>query len=113
MGLEFLSYKRFEVGKMISSSKLMHVWKYKYYQRNYELKVWESKLSGKFKVMFQKKVIFSTVLQKKKLRGGILIQYSDFVFTFKLQGDKLACFINLEEFVPYTIVGQDNSLTED
>ena len=99
--LEFSTYQVYEVGKLIKSSKLKHVWRYSISGSKKELRLLESVVSDKLRIMIQDRVIYDDKPSKRVKAEGISLLCEGVSYKFrKLESGKYDLLIKNERFVP-------------
>lgn len=103
VNLEFRTYDVFEVGKLIKSSKMKHVWRLSANKRALEIRALESLVSGKFRVMVQDRIIFDQKANETVKKSGVDLKFENLTFKIKKVNERrfdlIACG---ERFVPLT-----------
>lgn len=98
---EFGTYNVFEVGKMIKASKKKHVWKLKIDGAVFEIRVLESVMSSKFRVMVQDRIIYDHRSTEDAKRFGLdLVFQGNSLFIKKFSDNRYELQINGQKFLP-------------
>jgi hypothetical protein len=104
MSLEFKSYRIEKVGKIIKDSKKKHIWKLKYNNKYYEIKLMESVVSGMLRIMVQDDKIYSAKMSDDQKRRGIELEYEGLNMKFKKISEQIDFYANMNRFVENTSV---------
>lgn len=97
--IEFQSYAVFEVGKMIKSTKMKHLWKFSVDDSPKELRALDSLVSSKFRVMYNDKTLYDSKASEDSKKFGIDLKTDDLKFRLvKISDRKFDLYVNNEKF---------------
>lgn len=98
--MEFKTYEQKSVGKLLSMTKVRHLWKLRVNGHHYEIKAAESLISGKFVVMVQSDIVFNEKVDKEAKKKGLQVHGDGLDLTFRTASKGLDLFVNGVKFEP-------------
>lgn len=99
MSIEFKSYEAKKAGKLLSITKIRHLWTLKINGQYYEIKLAESLISSKFVVAIQDEIVFDQKVNSDAKKKGVEVHDEHMSLLFKTGNKDLELFVNGVKFV--------------
>lgn len=109
--IEFGNYKTYYIGKLLSCSKIAHLWIIYLNGKKIPIEAKESKISKKFCISINQKNLLKTKFDKFKEKNGLIFFNNNLKFKIiKEKWNKMNLYINDFIFVPGQIINLENKI---
>lgn len=113
MQIQFETFVQNNVGKLVKSSKQIAIWKMKVDSQLFEIKLFESFISGKVKIMINEEVVQERKMKEESKKGGFEVNIKTTNYHFMKIQDKWELRVNFHKFVEHKTLETSKSLMEN